>query len=541
MCQSARAMSASPPSSSSTPSTASPSASDAPGSEPVVHPYRWAILVSLLLAALRMYEFTSQDFAIDDAWISFRIARNWLEAGTLTFDLTQPPVEGMTNFLWTVLSALWIAPLRDVDPLFAARAVGGLCHLGTVGLSARLAARLAASQGGGERTAALVTGGLLALSGSLAFHALAGMETSFYTLLFVLALDRGLEARSGRAGPAVACGVFLGLLGMTRPEGVLVGLLFLGLMALWPETRRNLWRAALPFVCLIGGLELFRLWTYGALVPNTYQAKPPSPVDGWKYFREFALYGLGVVGPLATVPALRRSAFARGVAVVALVLAAGTVWSGGDWMPGYRRFSVTMVGLAVLVGAGVALARGAWRVPSLVAAAAVLAGHLWASLNLWDAGLYPTRAMVSLALAANATPGVKTVALTDIGRFGYYYSGSIFDLVGLTDAHIARQAGRHMAKEWDEAYFLSRKPDLLIVNSTSDITRPDTRELRVHWVEVGPLQTLQRHGGYRLVTSLDLEGNKYLVVLAREDLELPEDVWGPGLRRELSELTIGRM
>jgi len=43
------------------------------------------------------------------------------------------------------------------------------------------------------------------------------------------------------------------------------------------------------------------------------------------------------------------------------------------------------------------------------------------------------------------------------------------------------------------------------------------------------------------VTSLDLEGNKYLVVLAREDLELPEDVWGPGLRRELSELTIGRM
>src|SRR5688500_17444199 len=107
MCQSARAMSASPPSTpSSTSPPASPPASDAPGSEPVVHPYRWAILVSLLLAALRMYEFTSQDFAIDDAWISFRIARNWLEAGTLTFDLTQPPVEGMTNFLWTVLSAL---------------------------------------------------------------------------------------------------------------------------------------------------------------------------------------------------------------------------------------------------------------------------------------------------------------------------------------------------------------------------------------------------------------------------------------------------
>jgi len=43
------------------------------------------------------------------------------------------------------------------------------------------------------------------------------------------------------------------------------------------------------------------------------------------------------------------------------------------------------------------------------------------------------------------------------------------------------------------------------------------------------------------VTSLDLGGNKYIVVLAREDLELPEDLWGPRLRRELSEFTIGRM
>ncbi|PTL78603.1 hypothetical protein [Vitiosangium sp. GDMCC 1.1324] len=497
--------------------------------------------MALLLATLRMYEFSSPDFAIDDAWISFRIARNWLEAGKLTFDLTQPPVEGMTNFLWTLLSALWIAPMPEVDPIFAARAVGGLCHLGTVGVAAWLAARLAHSQGGSARTAALVTGVLLAASGSMAFHALSGLETSLYTLLFVLAMERALAARSGRGGPALACGVLLGLLGMTRPEGVLTGLLFLGLMALWPETRRGLWRTALPFALLIGGLELYRWRTYGALVPNTYHAKPPDPTDGWNYFQSYALYGLGLVGPVALVPALRRGAFARGMALVALVLAAGTIWSGGDWMPGYRRFTLTMAAVAVLAGAGVALARGAWRIPAVAGAVAVLAGHLGASLMLQDAGLYPTRALASLAFAANATPGVRTVALTDIGRFGYFYSGSILDLAGLTDAHIARQAGSHMRKEWDEAYFLSRRPDLLIVDSTSDLSRPETRELRVHWVETGALQSIQRRGGYHLVTSLDLQGGKYLLILARDGLELPEDVWGPRTHRTLSEFSIRAM
>lgn len=504
---------------------------------PAPSPYRWAVLVALLLAALRMYEFSSQDFAIDDAWISFRIARNWLEAGKLTFDLTQPPVEGMTNFLWTLLSALWIAPLPEVDPIFVARAVGALCHLGTVGVAAQLAARLAASRGGSARTAALVTGVLLALSGSMAFHALSGLETSFYTLLFVLALRQALAAHSGRGGPALACGVWLGLLGMTRPEGVLAGLLLLGLMALWPETRRGVWRAALPFALLIGALELYRWRTYGALVPNTYHAKPPDPLEGWSYFKSYALYGLGVVGPVALVPALRRSAFARGVALVALVLAAGTLWSGGDWMPGHRRFTLTMAALAVLAGAGVALAHGAWRKVAMAGAGAMLAGHLGASLMLRDAGLYPTRAMVSLALAANATPGVRTVALTDIGRFGYFYSGSILDLVGLTDAHIARQAGAHMHKEWDTAYFRARAPDLLFVNSNNDPTRPGTHALQVNWVEIGPLLSIQRDGGYHLHTSLHLEGDKYVVILARDGLALPEDVWGPRMQRPLSDFT----
>jgi hypothetical protein len=40
---------------------------------------------------------------------------------------------------------------------------------------------------------------------------------------------------------------------------------------------------------------------------------------------------------------------------------------------------------------------------------------------------------------------------------------------------------------------------------------------------------------------LDLQGGKYLVILARDGLELPEEVWGPRLLRSLSEFTVEEM
>jgi hypothetical protein len=42
------------------------------------------------------------DFVSDDAYISFRYARNLAEHGQLVFNLGER-VEGYTNFLWTVL------------------------------------------------------------------------------------------------------------------------------------------------------------------------------------------------------------------------------------------------------------------------------------------------------------------------------------------------------------------------------------------------------------------------------------------------------
>ncbi len=510
-----------------------------PAPEADVRGLRTVVLGVLLLGVVRMVDYASPDFAIDDAWISFRVARNWLEHGALTFDVTQPPVEGMTNLLWTLLSASWIALLPGLDPIFGARVVGAACHLATIAIGARLAGRFASDAGGDARVAAAITGAALALSGSMAFHALSGLETPLFTLLFVWSLSQAARLEEGRRGTALLGGVLLGLLGMTRPEGVLAGMLLVGLLLLQRSTRQQALRMLVPFVLIMAATEAFRWSYYGALVPNTYQAKPPDAAKGLRYLSYFLVFGLGVVGPLALVPALRRSVTAtRMLLPLGLVMGLASVWSGGDWMPGYRRFSLTMVAFAVLAGMGFALAKGRWRWVAGVGVAGVLGAHVAARLERNDAAQYPTMAWAQLGQVANETAGVETVALMDIGRFGWHFKGSVLDLVGLTDAHIARQRGVHLRKEWDESYFRRRAPALVIASTFEDVRDPRTRVIHVQSAEEGALRSIQQRGGYTLRSSIPLFTGTNMLVFAREGLVLPEELWGPPVSRSFSELEL---
>ncbi|MFQ5945318.1 MAG: hypothetical protein ACE5NC_03625, partial [Anaerolineae bacterium] len=54
--------------------------------------------------------------AVDDAYISFRYARNWVEGEGLVFNPGER-VEGYTNFLWTVALAPAIALGLPVGPV----------------------------------------------------------------------------------------------------------------------------------------------------------------------------------------------------------------------------------------------------------------------------------------------------------------------------------------------------------------------------------------------------------------------------------------
>ena len=505
-------------------------------------PVRIAALLTALAGALQLGRFADLGWAIDDSWVSFRYAANLIEHGELTFQPGAAPVEGMTNLLWTLLSCLWIAAL-DLDPIVGARAVGGVCHLATLVLAVLLAARVADRSGAPAGLAAGATGAILAASGSLAFFAMSGLETPLWGLLFVGALER-LEATlaaPGRWGPALTAGLLLALLAATRPEGVLVaGLLCLAVLS----ARRLRWRAAVlvvvPAALGVLSLELFRLLWFGALLPNTFHAKPGVLVEGLEYLGAFVMYGTGVVGLLAAVPAARRLPAARALLAVLAVVCAGVAWSGGDWMPGSRRLAEVVIGGAILSGVGLALAAGPWRRLALLGLAGWLAAGLLAGATGWDRARQVPLQARAIAEAANGTPGVDSVALADIGRLGYYFDGRILDLVGLTDPEVARRPGRHGDKAWDEAWFRTNRPALVLARSEDPVVDPLPWQPRIGTTEHPVVRSILDGGGYRYHCSFDLglERGRFWLLFRRDDIDLPPALWGPEPQKDLRQLLL---
>ncbi len=497
---------------------------------------RPVVLLGLLVAAGNLYRFRSDYHAMDDAWISFRVARNWVEHGVLSFDVGRAPVEGMTNLLWTLMSASWIAAWPEGDPVVPARIGGALLHLATLALLARLAVREASIAGGRPILAASVTLGLSALSSSLAYYALSGLETALWGFLFVAALDRYRLALGGSRRAGVAAGSLLGLLAMTRPEGVLVAAALCAGAVAVPSARRAAIAIAAPFAVLVAGMELFRLLYFGDLLPNTFYAKPPAGSDGVRYLAHFGLFGLGVVGPLALLGLRGRTTpLVRVTGVLVVLLAAGAAWSGGDWMPGHRRLTTVALGMNLLIGVGVACARHNHRGLVLAAASAAALANVAAAGRIdWNA--YNTRMMGALGRLSSETEAVGEVALVDIGRFGWSFDGEIYDLAGLTDRHLARMPGRYGFKGWDEAYFRERSPELVLLMAPTLGKRPLQVQAMRSW-ERGALASMTRGGGYAYHGAVAYMDGADVLIFRRADVELPLSIWGePSSRDLLAEL-----
>lgn len=487
----------------------------------------------VLLGSVVAWRVRSPALVVDDAWISFRIARNLAEHGRLSYEITGPAVEGMTNLSWTLLSAAALWGWPGLDPVTPARLLGLLCHLGSIGLITRVAWRESAVRGGEPRWAALVAGGLLALSTTAANCALSGLETGLWQFLFVCALERAAVAcREERLAPAVGGGLWLGAMAWTRPEGVLLGALVAGAFLL----RRRLWRRGIAlgaaFAIAVAGLIAFRFSVYGTLVPNTFHAKPPDPAQGLRYLQSYWIHGLGLIGPLAAVAAVRQGGAAAGLAFVIGVMGAGTVWSGGDWMTGFRRFTEVSVGLGLLMGLGVSIATGPWKRISAAAIAAMAIAEIHTGIDLVDRE-FDHELMARLGDRAQAQPGVSSVALVDIGVFGWHFRGRILDLAGLVDEHIGRLPGGHLAKQWDEAYFRQQAPDLVLVLAGGSWDPPLDEDFRVRPVEVGLVRSLVDHGGYTYYRPYEFDAGKRELLFVRDGLQLDPRLWGPRDSRDV--------
>jgi hypothetical protein len=112
----------------------------------------------------------------DDAFISFRYARNWVDGLGLVFNAGER-VEGYTNFLWIVLLSPFQALGLSLPPV--AVALNLACFALTVLVTAAFADELRSRVAGGDRSAAQlpIAAGLLALNYTFASFGTSGLET----------------------------------------------------------------------------------------------------------------------------------------------------------------------------------------------------------------------------------------------------------------------------------------------------------------------------------------------------------------------------
>ena len=469
----------------------------------------------------------------EDAFISFRFGRHLAAGQGLVWNLGEPPVEGYTNFLWVLVAAGLDGLGLDV-PL-AARVLGVVAAFATLALVAH-AARVALGWG---RGASLVPAALLAVSGSFAAWADAGLETSLFSLFVMAALFHAARfASESRAFDAVALAGALLLAALTRPEGVLVAAVVAPFAALAGTRRAVLFRALGSAALLFAAYFAWRWSYFGYPLPNTYYAKTGgglAQVERGARYAGYFLWHFGMPWLPALVlafPRLRIGAAWRqrpllpACAVLALAWTASVIAVGGDYMAFYRFFVPILPPLALLLAAALrALTRGVAtrsQVARIVAVAAIGFGVLGTVLHStpfealvfevpsrmhgnyrgvvterWHVARLSTLAQL---FAERARSPQDSVATDAIGAIGWYSGLRVYGAHGLVDPAIAHQAADEhgLGEDYaghdrrDLARLFDRDPTFFMFTRDVRPTRPPGIELPTEYArEVAGRYALQ--------------------------------------------------
>jgi hypothetical protein len=473
--------------------------------------------ICVLLIHAAFFSRTLTYDAVDDAYISFRYAQNFVHGNGLVFN-PGDRVEGYTNFLWTVLLAPFIGAGLPAGP--TAIIFGLVFGIGVLWLVTQFVRTVDESLPAAFGPLAAT---LLAVDGSFALWSVSGMETALFAFLGLAGTLTYLHELQ-RAPRSPWSGVLFAAAAMTRPEGVL----WFGLTVAHAGLYRSLVQRRLPtwpdvlrvatFGVLFGGYFLWRYDYYGSLLPNTFYAKvtlentQAQYQRGLEHVRAFAGYHLaGITVPLALLTLARRRAW-WWTSYLILIVAAYVgyiVYVGGDWSVG--RFFVPILGLFyLLVAAGVWTVIGqarkqwpqpdrpAWQVVGLLAGGGLLALIFWGAsirgeyqhfIQPFDAAR-ATRARTAMGrwLRENVPPGTL-IAVDAAGQVPYHSGLPAVDFFGITDAQIAHLEVETMGEgtpgheKFGLAQVLARRPEYIIIFGNALDGLPEYRRLQVRWTD----------------------------------------------------------
>ncbi len=484
-----------------------------------------AVLVVTALALAHALIFVG--YIVDDAFISFRYARNVAQGLGLVYNAGEP-VEGYTNFLWVVLAALGF--VLQVKPSLLMPAVGLGCHLSLIWAVLRYGHQLAQRENTTRVWSGVPATLIVGASTGAAFYAVTGLETPCYSLLVTLGAMAVVQGRPR------AFALWTAMAFLTRPEAAITGIAgtaLLGFRAFKSEPGSEQ-RSGLPWALGIFSVALvpylaFKWAYFGTLFPNTLFAKTPNLGSGLLYAGKACLPAAGII--LVAVLPLRSGQMTPERRWLLLLWAAqvlGVVAEGGDWMPANRFFVPYMPLLALAVDGHLVRAIGRESGQHWARRAfCLISVFVYAVVQIPDSMSLSTRAQNTMALDENraavalrlSRQGVKRVAAHDIGLMGYLLPDvRVIDLGGLVDPHIAKSPGGYGTKQPGFDYLERMAPDRILIATgppVSDKESKHTIVIPLFEVEQYLRKSAWFKANYRHAESHALSSTYHLHVFAR--------------------------
>jgi len=235
--------------------------------------YSFRITLHLILL---LFQLLFWNFTVDDAFISFRYAKNLFLDQEMVFNIGEAPVEGYSNFLWVIWMTLSF--VLNIEIIFFSKISGLIfCHLSVLILY-KLAFRISKS----KDLSCLVTL-FYVLTPNIALWSIGGLETSLFSCLLLVSVYFFILDISVRMNRIIKLSPFsFLLLSLTRHEGAVLFaftlIFFLYLLIKSKEININ--RRILLLFCYGGTFIityapyfLWRIAYYNNILPHTFVAK----------------------------------------------------------------------------------------------------------------------------------------------------------------------------------------------------------------------------------------------------------------------------
>lgn len=468
------------------------------------------ILFTLALIGISTIAFLRSKYlhtvVVDEAFIFFRYAENVVKGNGFVWNIGELPVEGYSSFMYLVIFIF--GKVLSLDPIILSLVVGVVSSTLTLYLTFLIYQQLNPNLVKEN----IFTVFIIGVTPSFLYWSVAGMETSFYSMFFLLTiylfLTREIDFKS-----LLLNGIMFGLLCLIRFEATLIFLCSL-LYIMKKKNSLITYRINKEQIIFTLGFSLIFLtyfiwrWIYfGQFLPNTFYAKTggglAQVIGGLDYtiisLRRFFGFGWFIIFLILLAFRFKmlsgKSGFLFGLGTVSVI---ATILIGGDHFYG-GRFILPVLPL-LLVFIPPSLNR-------LLNLKTLLESNREIILFLFYfvmAGILVFKLPVKEAMfgAKNLVEGKKEtvtvyndwiddyifewqngfilmgkelkkiskpddyIAATPIGAIGYYSKIGVIDMVGIVDPFISKEDFKdEFIQNWipghnkgNGAYILSRKP-----------------------------------------------------------------------------------